>query len=122
MPLSNRYLEVIRYKTPTGETEILDADGYRTGEKTLTFSDEKEAKAFLSANSGKAKITDFGFVENYDKTLMIADKNCDIKEGDIVNYNGVEFIVKVIGRARCLSYLPIGMDKVDRYEPIIHQS
>lgn len=114
MPLSNKYLETISYKTPNGETWILDANGNKTGEKTISFSTPKETKAFVSANSGKARLTDFGYVENYDKTLMIADKNCDIKEGDIVTYNGVEYIVKDIGWAKCLSYLPIGINKVDR--------
>lgn len=112
MGLSKKYLEDITFSNPNGQTAILDGQGNRTGEYTETFSSPITVKAFVSANNGTAKLTGFGLDMDYDKVCMIADKNCNISEGSKVTHKGTEYLVKKIFDAKCLSYLPIGMNEV----------
>lgn len=127
--LSQKYLEDVTFANPNGETMLVDAKGYMTGEKVVSYSAPQTVKAFVSANSGSAVLNAFGFEERYDKMLMIADNGCNIEEGAVLwlgtattlvptqtegKYTVGEYpyLVKKVGYAKCLSYLPVGLSKV----------
>lgn len=128
MPLSQKYLEDITFANPNGETMLTDSEGYMTGEKVVSYTAPQTVKAFVSANSGGATLNAFGFDEQYDKMLMIADKTCNIEEGAVVwlgttttltptstegkyTVGAYPYLVKKVGYAKCLSYLPVGLSK-----------
>ena len=108
-----RYTEQVIYQNPTGKTEIIDSDGYHTGEHTITYGTEKTVMAFVSADANRAELRHFGVVEPFEKTCITNDKACDIEVGSLVAYGGEQWIVKKLIKAACLSYMGWCMDRVD---------
>lgn len=54
-----------------GEVEHYDAQGYMTGEKTLSYGDEIEFEGHISGASGSAVLDNNGVVIEYDKSIVI---------------------------------------------------
>lgn len=80
----NKNKQTIHYKNYIGKTQILDAQGYRTGEYRLDYSDLIEAKMNVSASRGLASEEMFGIQTNYTKVLVTANTNCSMDEHSIV--------------------------------------
>lgn len=80
----NKNKQTIHYKNYIGKTQIVDTNGNRTGEYTLSYSDLIEAKMNVSASRGVASEEMFGIQTNYTKVLVTSDINCSMDEHSIV--------------------------------------
>lgn len=54
--------------------EIVDEDGYATGEYTKTYEEPVELWINVSASRGASATREFGEVENYDRTMVTTEK------------------------------------------------
>ena len=79
-----RNKKTIHYKNYLGKTQIVDANGNRTGEYTLSYSDLIEAKMNVSASRGVATEEMFGVSTNYTKVLVTSDVDCPMDEQSIL--------------------------------------
>ena len=65
---------VLNYK---GETDVVDDDGYLTGEKTITYSKPITFDAHKSSARGSSQVEMFGTDVAYDKTIIISKSEFD---------------------------------------------
>lgn len=72
------------YATYIGETEILDKYGNRTGEYQISYSEPKVYFANISPAQGRIEDRQFGTSENYDKVIVLDDRNVSIDEHSIL--------------------------------------
>jgi len=54
--------------------EIIDEDGYATGEYTKTYEEPVELWINVSASRGTSATREFGEIENYDRTMVTTEK------------------------------------------------
>lgn len=95
--------------------------GYKTGEKTITYSTPILLKASISANKGVSEIDQFGSNLQYDKIIIVEDMSCPIDENTILwvdkePYDGNvlqphNYIVSKV--AKSLNYISIAIKRVD---------
>lgn len=84
-----RNKQTIYYALFNGYVDAVDSHGYKTGEKTKSYTDPVAYRVNVSPARGNADREVFGIDCNYTKTMTTADKNCPIKE-DSVLWVGVE--------------------------------
>ena len=94
-----RNVTKISYKLYLGEQDLLDDDGYRTGEKGISYSELNECYMSISGNKSDSEMSQFGRNLDYDRTMSTADMKCDIDEHSLLwidaDINGAHnFIVK----------------------------
>ena len=80
----NKNKRTIHYRNYLGKQQIVDDNGYRTGEYTLSYSDLIEAKMNVSPSRGMASEEMFGIQTNYTKVLVTDDVNCSMDEHSIL--------------------------------------
>lgn len=79
-----------RNKTPfyyalyTGQTEIVDEYGNATGQYSVTYSRPVKTLGNVSSAQGEMQTRQFGESENYDKVIVLDDKNTPIDEYSIL--------------------------------------
>ena len=61
-----RNVTKISYKLYLGEQDLLDDDGYRTGEKSISYSDFSECYMSISGNKSDSEMSQFGRNLDYD--------------------------------------------------------
>lgn len=113
------------YALCTGETELLDGDGNRTGEYGISYSDPVQTWMVISPAKGSALREPFGIEVNYNKTMVTGRTDCPIAEdsilwigvkpteevdGNVVN-NPHNYVVTRI--ARSLNYIVYAVKEVD---------
>lgn len=79
-----RNLTEIYYKMYQGEKEILDDEGYRTGEYTTGYSELRSCRISVSGNKGNSENEQFGKNLDYDRTMITADMDCEIDEHSVL--------------------------------------
>ena len=67
-----------------GKTEILDDDGYGTGNYQLSYGTLHECRGSISPNKGRASIEMFGTDLSYNKTIIVDDMDIEMDENSIV--------------------------------------
>lgn len=72
------------YATYRGREEILDANGYATGNYRIAYNSPVMAKANISASRGISDVEQFGTALNYSKTIITSDMNCPIDEHTVL--------------------------------------
>ena len=108
----------------TGETEIVDEYGNRTGEYEISYSNPNECFGNVSAAQGEMQSRQFGESVSYDKVIVLDDKNTPIDEYAILwvdtlphlNEDGTtdtphDYIVKRV--ARSLNGVSIAIQRVN---------
>ena len=63
---------------------VYDANGYRTGEKAVTYKDIVRMRGNISAARGTADLEQFGIEVNYNKTIVLAGTDCPIAEDTVL--------------------------------------
>lgn len=63
---------------------VYDADGYETGEQTVSYSEAVSMQANISAATGQSQVEQFGNLENYDKVIVTDDMTCPINENTVL--------------------------------------
>ena len=111
------------YASYIGETEIIDGNGFDTGEYEISYSTPIKTKGNISAAQGEMQSRQFGESESYDKVIVLDDRNAPINEHSILwvdtlplfNEDGTtdtphDYIVKKV--ARSLNGVSIAIRKV----------
>lgn len=80
----------VYYKMYTGQTEIIDEWGNKTGSFIPEYSELQQAYLSVSPNKGAAANDMFGMLEDYDRTVTTADTNCPIDENSILWLDGAD--------------------------------
>ena len=106
------------------KNELKDEYGNVTGEYEVLYGNPIEMKGNISSPVGETQVREFGGSENYDKVIVLDDKNAPINEHSILwvdslpllNENGTtntpyDYTVKRV--ARSLNGVLIGIKKVD---------
>ena len=79
-----RNKQKLHYALLVSRTEIIDADGNKTGEFENTYGNPIEFKANISPARGNADIDIFGANVNYSKTIVTTDMRCPIDENSLL--------------------------------------
>ena len=76
-----RNKQTFYYALPTGTlTDVLDADGFYTGEQLPAYGTPVKAEMNISPATGRTVLEWFGVNETYDHILVTDDVNCPITE------------------------------------------
>lgn len=76
------------FQVYTGQVEIVDENGYKTGSFTPTYGPLQSAQLMVSPNKGDATLEIFGSLLDYDRTMVTADTTCPIDEQTILWLDG----------------------------------
>ena len=79
-----RNTQLVNFKLYTGEQEIIDENGYKTGSIVPQYGEMQSAYLSVSPNKGNADLQMFGTLEGYDRTMVTADITCQINEYSIL--------------------------------------
>lgn len=79
----------ITYLNYVKDDDVLDEEGFKTGEKKVVYTRAQEIKAHVSGAKGSSMVEVFGTDISYDKTVLI-DKADFVKAK--INENSVFFI------------------------------
>ena len=88
MHLCERNKHPIWYANPNGSTYASDLNGFKTGEKTITYDMPKELRMSMAISSGAnnlgsqgiADVEPYGIVTGYTHRAVTEDLNCPITE------------------------------------------
>lgn len=122
MRLLERNKSEFWYSLYNGKTDVVDADGFKTGEKEITYTAPRMCRANISPATGVNTVEMFGTSEQYDKvivldavtappidenTVLCVDKPPTYDADDRLLY---DYVVKRV--ARSLNYVSIAISKV----------
>lgn len=122
MPVMKRNLRPVYACMYMGEEDIVDANGYKTGEKRIAYSEPVYTPCNVSAEKGQVIEELFGNLEDYDRVL-IPGKDYGIdehtvlfvdKEPEFDDFGNpvYDYVVKRVGRS--LNVIAIAAKKVKR--------
>lgn len=119
-----RNQQKIYYKSYEGKRDIIDDNGFETGESEPIYSEPIEVMISISASKGEATEQQFGTNIDYDKVMITFDKSVKIDEYSklyvdvIEESNGVitdemepDYIVKKV--AKSLNSISYAIQKVN---------
>lgn len=85
-----RNMSTVWYQVYAGQTEILDANGNKTGSFQDTYGPLQSAPLMVSPNKGDATLELFGTLLDYDRTMATADTTLPIDEQTILWLDGAD--------------------------------
>ena len=97
----------VTYRLYLKSEEIIDENGYSTGEYSPVFDEEQQLLMSVSANKGDYSEQMFGDVLDYDRTMLISDPKCPINENSRVTIDGQTYVVKAVARSLNVSQYAI---------------
>lgn len=80
----NRNKKTIYYAQYAGKTPIVDSNGLKTGEYTISYGDPVAINVNVSANRGAADVGMIGINENYVRSIVTDDMDCPINEETVL--------------------------------------
>ena len=93
------------YALYQGVTDVVDSNGYKTGEKTVSYATPVEVEANISRATGVAFTEQFGTEADYDKVIVTFDElpidEHSVLYIDVTPGTGVEpdYIVKRVSKS-----------------------
>ena len=84
MKTLKRNHQTLYYSLYQGFTEVIDSDGYYTGEKIVSYSIPVKMRANISPVKGDSTIQLFGNLEDYDRVIVTCKMDCPIDENSIL--------------------------------------
>ena len=116
----NRNKQSVWYSLYQGVTDVVDSNGYKTGEKTKTFAEPVEIKVNVSASRGSAITEGFGVNGDYDRTIVTHDLSCPIEETTRIWVDALPpapHDYKVVRVAKSINSITIAISKVKVSNP-----
>ena len=94
MHVLERNKEYLWYANPTGETYSTDANGYKTGERKITYATPAKVKMSMAISSGAnnlgsqgmAELERYGIATGYTHRAVTDDMDCPMGEESLVWY------------------------------------
>lgn len=116
----NRNKQGVWYSLYQGVTDVVDSNGYKTGEKTKSYATPVEIKVNVSASKGSAITEGFGVNEDYDRTIVTHDMTCPIEETtrlwvDVPVTSPHDY--RVVRVAKSINSITIAISKVEVKNP-----
>ena len=116
----NRNKQGVWYSLYQGVTDVVDSNGYKTGEKTKSFATPVEIRVNVSASRGSAITEGFGVNEDYDRTIVTSDMTCPISETtrlwvDVPVTSPHDY--RVVRVAKSINSITIAISKVEVKNP-----
>lgn len=121
MKTLKRNHQTLYYSLYQGFTEVVDSDGYYTGEKIVSYSTPVKMRANISTVKGDSTIQLFGNLEDYDRVIVTCNMDCPIDENSILwiektppEHDGVmipedyDYIVQRVSKSLNLISIAIG--------------
>ena len=126
MHVLERNKQYLWYSNPSGETYAVDENGYKTGEKQITYSEPVRVRMSMSMSSGAnnlgsqgmAEIERYGIATGYTHRAVTHDMDCPMNEESHVWYkispeNGRPHNFVVVRKAQSLNHLVFYLKEVD---------
>ena len=129
MHVLERNKEFLWYANPTGEEYVTDTNGYKTGERKITYGAPVKVKMSMAISSGAnnlgsqgmAELERFGIVTGYTHRAVTDDMSCPMNEESLVWYkiepekngNPVPHNFKIVRKAQSLNQLIFYLKEVD---------
>ena len=94
MHVLGRNKEYLWYANPTGEQYVTDANGYKTGERKITYATPTKVKISMAISSGAnnlgsqgmAELERYGIATGYTHRAVTDDMDCPMGEESLVWY------------------------------------
>lgn len=94
MHVLGRNKEYLWYSNPTGEQYVTDSNGYKTGEKTMTYGTPVRTRMSMAISSGAnnlgsqgmAELERYGITTGYTHRAVTDDMDCPMNEESLVWY------------------------------------
>lgn len=94
MHVLERNKEYLWYANPTGEEYVTDANGYKTGERKITYATPTKVKMSMAISSGAnnlgsqgmAELERYGIATGYTHRAVTDDMDCPMGEESLVWY------------------------------------
>ena len=94
MHVLERNKEYLWFANPTGEEYVTDTNGYKTGERRITYGTPTKAKMSMAISSGAnnlgsqgmAELERFGILTGYTHRAVTDDLSCTMNEESLVWY------------------------------------
>ena len=94
MHVLERNKEYLWYANPTGEQYVTDANGYKTGERKITYATPTKVKMSMAISSGAnnlgsqgmAELERYGIATGYTHRAVTDDMDCPMGEESLVWY------------------------------------
>lgn len=94
MHVLERNKEYLWYANPTGEEYVTDANGYKTGERKITYETPTKVKMSMAISSGAnnlgsqgmAELERYGIATGYTHRAVTDDMDCPMGEESLVWY------------------------------------
>lgn len=122
MKCLERNKQTIHYSLYQGYAEVVDASGYYTGERAISYSDPVEIQANVSVASGQNTFEQFGSNTDYDR-IIVTDIDLPITEESVFYIdtepeytesgeckNNFDYTVRKISKS--LNHMSIAVNKV----------
>ena len=137
MRILSRNKQDLWYANPTGSSYATDSNGFKTGEKIITYATEVKARMSMAISSGAnnlgsqgiAEVRPYGIVTGYTHRAVTEDMNCPMEEESQVwvgieptrpvVQNGVTTVVavphnfEVVRKAKSLNHIIYYLKEVD---------
>lgn len=117
----DRNKKSVWYSLYLGVTDVVDSDGYKTGEKTKTYANAVELRCNVSASRGSSITEGFGVLEDYDRTIVTHDLSCPITETTRLwvdaNHETEPYDYRVVRVAKSINSVTIAISKVKVSNP-----
>lgn len=79
---SNR--QKIWYADYDGMVDVVDENGYKTGEKTIKYTDPQPFLIYVAPSRGNLGWYPFGIGEDYTNVMSTCDTDCPINENSVL--------------------------------------
>lgn len=94
MHVLERNKEYLWYANPTGDEYVTDANGYKTGERKITYATPTKVKMSMAISSGAnnlgsqgmAELERYGIATGYTHRAVTDDMDCPMGEESLVWY------------------------------------
>lgn len=83
MRLAEKTRQTIYYASPAGKQEVLDSNGYRTGDFDYAYTTPQPLDIHVSEARRTAEDMPYGVITRYTRTL-IAEPGCPLNELDVL--------------------------------------
>lgn len=124
MRILSRNKQNIWFANPTGFTYAEDANGFKTGEKVITYGTAEKAKMSIAISSGAnnlgsqgiADVEPYGIVTGYTHRAVTEDLNCTMGEESRIWYGistDLPHNFEVVRKAVSLNHLIYYLKEVD---------
>lgn len=76
--------QTVYFSLYLGKTDISNSNGYKTGEKSKTYSKPQPIQIYVSPARGSAEVEQFGINAEYTNVMSTFDTDCPITEDSIL--------------------------------------